>query len=409
MDLVRVEIIESPQRAGHARLCGDVAYDDRAASPERYWFEVPREQAEALSLSGNAWLACLLPLAVTRREPLRIAAPVDRTLLNHAPELMRIWRSWYRHLTLVPIEAEPAPASSLAPAGSHNAALFSGGVDSWFTVLRPREAEPSGGEDGRQGIDDLLTVWGFDVPLDAHHAFARMADRFRRVAAELGRGFVSVATNLRATRWRQADWGGLAHGCALVASGLSLERRYGRLLIAATGGYRDLHPWGSHPLTDPLLSTATTTVAHDGAAFTREQKLTLLAKSPMALRTLRVCWRSGTDENCGACNKCYRTMVQLELLGALDRCGTLPHGPVDLERLSRVYCAYSWDFREFGDIRRLALERGRPDVARAAERAMRRSGRLAPRLALARALRGRPLVWRWAETLERRLLAGWVV
>ncbi|PYO14246.1 MAG: hypothetical protein DMD31_10640, partial [Gemmatimonadetes bacterium] len=146
MDLVRVEIIESPQRAGHARLCGDVAYDDRAASPERYWFEVPREQAEALSLSGNAWLACLLPLAVTRREPLRIAAPVDRTLLNHAPELMRIWRSWYRHLTLVPIEAEPAPASSLAPAGSHNAALFSGGVDSWFTVLRPREAEPSGGE-----------------------------------------------------------------------------------------------------------------------------------------------------------------------------------------------------------------------------------------------------------------------
>ena len=48
MDLVRVEIIESPQRAGHARLCGDVAYDDRAASPERYWFEVPREQAEQL-------------------------------------------------------------------------------------------------------------------------------------------------------------------------------------------------------------------------------------------------------------------------------------------------------------------------------------------------------------------------
>src|SRR5467141_3432797 len=142
MDLVRVEIIESPQRAGHARLCGDVAYDDRAASPERYWFEVPREQAEALSLSGNAWLACLLPLAVTRREPLRIAAPVDRTLLNHAPELMRIWRSWYRHLTLVPIEEEPAPASSLAPAGSHNAALFSGGAAAGGRGERGRRRPP---------------------------------------------------------------------------------------------------------------------------------------------------------------------------------------------------------------------------------------------------------------------------
>jgi hypothetical protein len=399
MNVDRIAIVESPERPRHVRLSAEVTYDDRSLAPERYWFELSAEHADALSASGNAWLACLLPLAATRREPLRVAAPVDRALLERAPDVMRIWRSWYPQLAVVAVEAEPLERTG--PARRKTAALFSGGVDSSFTALRPRAAEPA----EHRVIDDLVTVWGFDVPLDATAAFGRLRAQVERVAAGLGKGFVAVATNLRVTRWRDAAWGPLAHGAALAAVGLVLERRYERVLIAATGGYRDLHPWGSHPLTDPLFSTAATAIVHDGAAFTREQKLELLARSPVALETLRVCWRSASDANCGACNKCLRTMTQLELLGALERCDTLPRGPVDLERLARVYCAHPWDFREFSDIRRLALERGRRDVARAAARAMRRSRRLALQLALVRALGARPLLGRWAAPLERRLLA----
>jgi hypothetical protein len=254
----------------------------------------------------------------------------------------------------------------------------------------------------------MLSVWGFDVPLRHREAIARLRTRFQGVASDLGKDFVDVSTNLRCTRWSETDWPYLAHGCALAAVGLALERRYDRVLIAATGGYRDLHPWGSHPLTDPLLSTTSTTLVHDGAGFTRVQKTELLVTSEVARGALRVCWRSESDENCGECNKCYRTALILELLGALGRCSTFPNEPVDLGRAGRVYCAQPWDFREFRDIRALALRVGRPDIAKAATRSMQRSPRLMRRLALARALRGRRGLRYLGERLERELRAGWI-
>jgi hypothetical protein len=65
---------------------------------------------------------------------------------------------------------------------------------------------------------------------------------------------------------------------------------------ASTYSYSNLAPWGSHPLTDPLLSTLGTRVIHDDAAFSRIEKTEFIARREMALRTLRVCWnaRSGS-------------------------------------------------------------------------------------------------------------------
>ena len=397
MELRRVTVIESPVHVGRVRLCGEVVYDRADVGAEQYWFEVPEAQAAELSTAGDPWLAWLLPLAVTLHEPLRICRPVDRGLYQNVHELMAIWRAWYPHLSVVPIEADSA-AGVPTGAPARTAAFFSGGVDSFFTVLRPHDA-----------VDDLVTVWGFDVPLERADAVARLCRRFRAVAAELEKGFVDVATNIRTTHWRMTDWGPLSHGCALAGTALGLGRRYGQVRIAATGGYRDLHPWGSHPLTDPLLSTGQTAVVHDGAAFTRVQKLELLVTSPVALGALHVCWRSQSDHNCGACNKCYRTMLILELLGARERCSTFSPAPLDLGAAAKVYCAHPWDFREFQDIKALALTRGRGDVAHAADLAMRRSRRLSQGLKVARAFRDRRWLGRWSERLERRLLAGWIL
>ncbi len=55
---------------------GEVAYDKRER--EEYWFDFPELYCDSLTLSGNPWLACLLPLAVTHREPLRLR--IDRLL-----------------------------------------------------------------------------------------------------------------------------------------------------------------------------------------------------------------------------------------------------------------------------------------------------------------------------------------
>jgi hypothetical protein len=398
MQLERIWIEESPSREGWVRLSGQVAYDDGAAPSELYWFEVPERLVDFLTVSGNPWLACLLPLAVTLGEPLRICQPVDGALLEGVQELMQIWKCWYPHLRVVPVEAQTTNGEEGEP-GSKTVAFFSGGVDSFFTALR-HNGVPEG--DDPNSIDEFLYVWGFDIPLHKPDAYRRHVNRLRKAASDLDKELVDVATNLKTTRLRQAEWGYLYHGCALASVALSLEKRYGKVLIASSYGYRNLHPWGSHPLTDPHLSTSRTKVVHDGAAFSRVEKTKLVAESDVAMRSLHVCYRVASDENCGACNKCYRTMTTLLLLGALGRCSAFPAGSFKDKKIAKVYSPLDNDRYFFREIRTLAIQKGRLDVARAIDRSFRRSDCLNVLLPIVRSLKGRPFVWR----LERALLAG---
>jgi hypothetical protein len=112
------------------------------------------------------------------------------------------------------------------------------------------------------------------------------------------------------------------YGAVLAGLALGLETFWNRVLIPAWQTYDHLIPAGSHPVVDPLWSTESFTVVHDGAEATRVEKITdWVAASDVALRHLRVCWenRNG-DYNCGECEKCIRTMVTLELAGVLGKC-----------------------------------------------------------------------------------------
>jgi hypothetical protein len=404
----RVEV--SPESADSIRLSAAVSYDGGSPGCEEYWVDFPADLASEVSTAGSPWLAWLLPLAVTLQEPLRIEAPVDAMLRDGAAELLGVWRTWYghRHVPVVeaPVAEDQAVLSAprggpgpLHPRAARTAAFFSGGVDSTFTVLRGRAAP----------VDDLITIFGFDLPVNGTTATAAVSQRHAQFARAQGMHYVSVRTNLRSTRWNEIDWEHLGHGPALAGIALALETRYARVLIAATGGFRDLHPWASHPLTDPLLSSAALRIVHDGAAYTRTEKLRLIAGYPAALNALRVCWRSSDGQNCGECNKCYRTMLALELLDALDGCRAFPAERVNLHSTARVYCARPWDFREFRDIRDLALGVGRNDIAAAATAAMRRSRALTRRLVPLRALRKRGIGASWAQHAEESLLRSWIL
>ncbi|HEY3203765.1 MAG TPA: hypothetical protein VGL03_08900, partial [Thermoanaerobaculia bacterium] len=257
MELVSVRLAEAAPRTGRVRLVGEVVYDGRQREREEYFFEVPAKYAGSLSDSGNPWLAWLLPLAVTRREPLRLCLPVDPILFTNASRLMRIWKGWYPRLRIVPIEAE-VKAVEPRPAPTETAAFFSGGVDSFFTVLRNKEMSDRA---AFPAIDRLLCVRGFDIDLDNTREFERLRSRLSEAAQDLGLELVDVAMNVREVRFMQADWARLSHGSALASIGLALEKRFRAIYIATsyTGGPPS-HPWGSHPSTDLLSSTSRTRI-----------------------------------------------------------------------------------------------------------------------------------------------------
>ena len=58
--------------------------------------------------------------------------------------------------------------------------------------------------------------------------------------------------------------------------------------------------------------------------------------SEVALQSLRVCWENRAGQyNCGRCEKCLRTMSNLRIAGALERCTTFS-SRLDMSAISRV-------------------------------------------------------------------------
>lgn len=73
---------------------------------------------------------------------------------------------------------------------------------------------------------------------------------------------------------------------------------------------------GSTPVADHLMSGDLIQLVHDGAGYSRTEKVARLADCPLAVERLKVCC-SGRDPstNCGRCEKCLRTMLNFLAAG----------------------------------------------------------------------------------------------
>lgn len=67
----------------------------------------------------------------------------------------------------------------------------------------------------------------------------------------------------------------------------------------------------------PLISTDSIHFYSASKSLERFEKTAMLTEYTPSYKHLSVCWRGG--KNCGYCSKCIRTMVTLDLLGALDK------------------------------------------------------------------------------------------
>jgi hypothetical protein len=312
---------------------------------------------------GDAFLAALLMPAMRLGENLVIDAPVSRRLLRSARTVMEIYSTWWDHLHKVTVSAADAcPAT-----GGEDAVglFFTTGVDCFYSLLKDRERRT---EPGHEPVSHLLLA-NFEQHTGPDHD--QLAARIGEVAAKTDCRALVVDTNIRSLSDPLVAWVAY-HGAALGSVALALQGLLGRCLIAASDQYRHLPPLGSHPLLDHLWSTESLEIVHDGAEATRTDKVERhVARSPLALEHLGVCWRSRPGHNCGTCEKCLRTMAAFELAGALHHCKTLP-STLDLDRLSTVPLRSedAWDA-----IRSMALDarqRGRRDIADAAETALNR-------------------------------------
>lgn len=265
-------------------------------------------------LSGNceSFLAGgILPCMKVGGGQLIAEGEISQKLFSASSTIQDIYCSWDTSLHRAKI-TNVIPLSRSKLIKNRVGTFFSGGVDSFYTLLKHQDE-----------ITDLIFVHGLDIRLNDISLREKASKQIREAAASFGKNVIEIETNIREFLDSFVDWGLLGHGAALAAIGHLLCSTFHRIYIPATHTYAELFPWGSHPVLDPLWSSESLQFTHDGCEATRVEKVSLIAKYDIALRTLRVCWENpNSSYNCGRCEKCLRTMINLKVNNALDRCTT---------------------------------------------------------------------------------------
>ncbi len=253
----------------------------------------------------------LLPAMATGR-PLQLerrCAAEERTSLESLQARFCAWTE--DSLQHVPILDGARTAEPKRRPGRRVASFFSGGVDSWYTLLKRQ-----------QEIDLPVMVHGFDVPLSRPELWARRQQVLANALRSIGKPYVVVRTNLREFSDPLVAWPWY-HGAALAAVARVLTPFADRSYVASSFSLEHLIPWGSHPATDWLWGTPGLRIEHDGCEANRLEKVARIAESPAALGSLRVCWQNiDSPYNCSVCRKCVMTQLALAAVGALDRATT---------------------------------------------------------------------------------------
>jgi hypothetical protein len=267
--------------------------------------------------------------AIAQGEDVTIEAPLSRKLHEGFTKAAEIWKSWVPGWHRSRVEAQLVDRCDLSP--SVVAACFSGGVDSFYTALRPRQ-EP---------ITTLITLREFAsdaqlVRFDRDQAL----DVVSKAAAALVDRHIVIESNVFSFCGRYSEtskrvfgraFGGAVLGACVLGLGSLIKRCY--VASGFTPG-QELVPTGHHPHLDCLWSTEVMETVHDGLVD-RDEKIALLSCHEVALEALFVCPQlRSSPGNCRRCDKCIEATFLLTRHGALDRCPTL--GPLTPEIMRRT-------------------------------------------------------------------------
>jgi hypothetical protein len=287
-------------------LCRDANSDDDAT----------RQREEPCA---DAFLAACFPLAAVHGEArVRIEGHPCPMLVEGLRTAHAWWTSWGGISPRPPTIETPDRGSAKSPTGQrHAVSCLSGGVDGLHMLMQNRRiyhrSDPG-------YIREALFVHGFDIgkrASDPEYERFRMAlRRLEPVAAEAGVRLIPCRTNLRHLPSKPDFWASRHNGAALAAVGHATILGLGFLFIGASHHVSRPVPMGSHPAVDGLFSSQRIAIIHDGGRFSRLEKVRDLVSWPTALEALRVCpARLEDGGNCGKCEKCLRTRLELLAVG----------------------------------------------------------------------------------------------
>ncbi|WP_421120102.1 hypothetical protein ACE2AJ_01770 [Aquihabitans daechungensis] len=321
--MIRARLAPESERE---RIVIDIRTDHDADS--RLWWETTAGDPPSLPDRLDAAALALIAKAMNFTQDLHLEGPVSWRLLANLEEYVDAWTRWrpdiFRPVAITADTVVDDRGEGSGPLGGRAVAAFSGGVDGTYSAYAHVR-----GLLGHRSLDlaAAVLVQGFDIPLDDDAGFALAAAGARAMTDELGIPLVTMRTNWQAVA--DPEWQ-MTFGTAVAAVLHLFHERAGNALLAADTTYDAFTlPWGSNPVTGPLLSSSRMRMSQPGAGVGRTEKTRVIGDLASVREHLRVCWQ-GDDagRNCQRCEKCVRTKVNFLAAGhgAIPALGPLHPG-----------------------------------------------------------------------------------
>lgn len=316
--MILVHPMNNPSTQNPREIRARVVSNGRSADVFFRW------RGPACGAPGDAVLLAALPLAMQRAEGMRLDVPVSASLLEGLPAVQEALQALDPALSRVEVEAT-APVPDASPCGqdrppaapAETAALFDGGLESLFCLVRHLPE-----------IKALIVVTDESAPSRQPSPLLRRGPAFaRHTAAGLAKETVEVETNAGVLYRRRERPYGFESGLVSLAGGLALSGRFSRLYLP--GGLFGLDRGPAGPGSG--LKAGGLDLCADGEAAGNQEMAETILASQAVLDTLRVCWENPNRAfNCGRCPACTRRMPFARLLRSLGaRTDDGPHGARD--------------------------------------------------------------------------------
>ncbi|MBI5352641.1 MAG: hypothetical protein HZB50_08410 [Chloroflexi bacterium] len=342
-------IIHQPEiftHEGHVILWAKIEMDTPGSSfPKYLWYRVPEKYASNLSLQSDAFLVPGLLGGMYYREPIRVRGKVSPRLAYHLDEYQYVLSHTMsgavqpvdiQYERLHPLDANPRAVG----------ATFSGGVDSFFTLLKHA---PQNQLDPEYQFTHCLFINGFDIVRKDNEKYKTIFTHYQKTLAEINIELVPIETNVANAIVPRLVYNQY-FSIILAGSTLALGGLFKRFTIASSYDFeliqKGIHS-SSSPLMDRVLSTETLDFEHHGANYTRAEKVAAISDWKLAQENLRVCGMPNLGPNllnCSQCEKCTRTMIPLYAIGKIEKFTTFQEPLVsnrDLLRWARKFAPYS--------------------------------------------------------------------
>lgn len=343
---MRVDNLQQECHGDWITVSARMVWEDSDRSEQIIRFQVGRALADEVECNPNAFLAATsVPAMYYGERRVRVEGALCPVRHDTALTVLTQLREWYDKARVLPvIEASQGFAARKPRTPRRAGMFFSGGVDALATLRRNRLMYP---DDHPLSIRDCLNVFGMhpDDYSGSEPNPNRVAlwddnlPRLRALADEAGVELFQLRTNVVSLFDSPRLFGWEYHSAIMLSLGHLLTRRLSDLFIASSDYLGDSEPWGSHPLIDPNYGGSNLQIYHDGARLRRIEKVRLITEWPAALSSLNVCSSYTVPTqgmNCGKCEKCVRTMLELLACGALDRTSTFPAIDVDPKLLKNI-------------------------------------------------------------------------